>query len=195
MTLVFATHNTHKLNEIINLAPQGFKIVSLNEIGCTQEIEEYGTTLEENAKIKASYILNHYNFACFADDTGLIVPSLNGAPGVLSARYAGNEKNSEKNIEKLLEELSEKKDRSAYFKTIICYVSKETTHYFEGVVNGKIISGKRGNGGFGYDPIFKPDGYEQTFAELPLTIKNEIGHRGLAMKKFLDFLKSSPIST
>ncbi|MBU2946053.1 non-canonical purine NTP diphosphatase [Zobellia uliginosa] len=189
MKLVFATHNKNKLEEVKKLVPTHIKLVSLTNIGCFNEIPETGTTLEENAKIKADYVTKNYGLACFADDTGLIVDILNGEPGVYSARYAGLDKNSDDNMNKLLHKLEDKNSRTAYFKTVIALNLNEEKHLFSGIVEGEILAERKGQGGFGYDPIFKPNGYKETFAELPLSIKNKISHRGKAMKKLLDFLQ------
>ncbi|MEL6306089.1 MAG: RdgB/HAM1 family non-canonical purine NTP pyrophosphatase, partial [Bacteroidota bacterium] len=164
---------------------------SLTDIGCTEDIPETGDTLAENAAIKANHVTQTYGLNCFSDDTGLLITALNGAPGVYSARYAGPQKNAEENMDKVLMELKETSDRSAYFQTVIHLNWKGQAHSFVGEVHGKIIREKRGDGGFGYDPIFVPEGYEQTFAELPLSIKNQISHRGKAFQKLMAFLKSS----
>ncbi|WP_276167173.1 non-canonical purine NTP diphosphatase [Zobellia alginiliquefaciens] len=189
MKLVFATHNKNKFNEVKKLVPSHIELVSLTDIGCFDEIPETGTTLEENAHIKADYVTQNYNLSCFADDTGLIVEALNGEPGVYSARYAGDSKNSDDNMNKLLHNLKSKNSRTAHFKTVIALNINEETHTFDGIVQGQITKEKTGNQGFGYDPIFKPHGYEKTFAELPLETKNNIGHRGRAIKKLIDFLQ------
>lgn len=159
-------------------------------IGCHEEINETGKTLQENALIKADFIYKEYGLNCFADDTGLLVDALGGLPGVHSARYAGVQKNSDDNMKKLLEALQEKTNRKARFETVIALQVNTALHYFSGVVEGTIIRKKRGNRGFGYDPIFIPDGYNQTFAELPLKIKNKISHRGLAIKQLIRFLET-----
>ncbi len=188
MKLVFATHNLNKLKEIQELVPSGIEILSLTDIKCTEDIEETGTTLEENAKIKVDYIKDNYGYDCFADDSGLEIDSLEGAPGVYSARYAGAEKSNEKNIEKVWAKLADKKDKSAQFRTIIAAHIDAKTLQCEGKVRGTIISEKRGEGGFGYDPIFIPNGYSKTFAELGKEVKNEISHRALAFQIFLKSL-------
>lgn len=192
MKLVFATHNENKFNEVKVLMPSYIELVSLTDIGCFEDIPETGKTLEENAKIKADFVTKTYNLPCFADDTGLIVDSLNGDPGVYSARYAGPQKNAEDNMNKLLNELKKHQNRSARFKTAIALNLKQSTSIFLGEVEGQIISEKTGTAGFGYDPIFKPNGYDQTFAELSLAIKNSISHRGLAIQKLVKTLKSIP---
>ncbi len=188
MKLVFATHNLNKLEEIKPLLPNFIELVSLTDIGCNDPIEEYGTTLEENAWIKAHFVKKNFGLDCFADDSGLEVPSLSGAPGVYSARYAGEEKNAEKNMEKLLVELRNKEDRSAQFRTVIALTFDGVEKEFEGTVNGEILHKKKGTSGFGYDPIFRPTGYEQSFAEFSLAEKNKISHRARAFKKLLLFL-------
>lgn len=190
MELVFATHNSNKLKEVQLLLPKHITVLSLKDIGCHEEILETGATLEENARIKADFITENYNYPCFADDTGLLVNALNGAPGVYSARYAGEQKNSENNMDKLLLELKDNEDRSAKFKTVIALNLKTEREVFKGTVNGTIISEKRGKKGFGYDPIFIPADYNMTFAELPLSIKNKISHRGKAIQQLVQYLKS-----
>ena len=190
MKIVFATNNAHKLKEIKEILGDKFEIVSLSEIGCHEDIAETGSTLEENACIKARYVAEHYHIDCFADDTGLEVPTLGGAPGVHSARYAeGTDHNSEANMQKLLRELDGKADRSAQFRTVIALQLHGETHLFEGVVTGRIDTEKHGTGGFGYDPIFIPDGYDESFASLGDEIKNGISHRARAVKKLADFLR------
>lgn len=200
MKIVFATNNQHKLDEIRNILGKDFEIVSLNEIGCHEDIPETGKTLEENAWQKANYIFNKYGLSCFADDTGLEVDALNGAPGVFSARYAGGEgHDSEANMQKLLRELAEKNNRKARFRTVIALILKdksrgtgdERRETFEGIVEGHIAHEKSGAEGFGYDPIFVPDGYDQSFAELGIDIKNQISHRARAVKKLAEYFNSS----
>lgn len=200
MKIVFATNNQHKLDEIRNILGKDFEIVSLNEIGCHEDIPETGKTLEENAWQKANYIFNKYGLSCFADDTGLEVDALNGAPGVFSARYAGGEgHDSEANMQKLLRELAENNNRKARFRTVIALILKdksrgtgdERRETFEGIVEGHIAHEKSGAEGFGYDPIFVPDGYNQSFAELGIDIKNQISHRARAVKKLAEFFNSS----
>ena len=190
MDLVFATQNENKLQEVQLLLPETFRLLSLNAIGCTEEIEETGNTIEENAAIKANYVYKNYNRACFADDTGLIIDALDGEPGVLSARYAGSERNADLNMDKVLRKLENNGNRQARFKTVIALKTSENLHLFEGVVEGLITDRKRGSSGFGYDPIFEPLGYSQTFAEMSLAQKNEISHRSLALNKLLHFLRS-----
>ena len=200
MKIVFATNNQHKLDEIRNILGKDFEIVSLNEIGCHEDIPETGKTLEENAWQKANYIFNKYGLSCFADDTGLEVDALNGAPGVFSARYAGGEgHDSEANMQKLLRELAENNNRKARFRTVIALILKdksrgtgdERRETFEGIVEGHIAHEKSGVEGFGYDPIFVPDGYNQSFAELGIDIKNQISHRARAVKKLAEYFNSS----
>ena len=200
MKIVFATNNQHKLDEIRNILGKDFEIVSLNEIGCHEDIPETGKTLEENAWQKANYIFNKYGLSCFADDTGLEVDALNGAPGVFSARYAGGEgHDSEANMQKLLRELAENNNRKARFRTVIALILKdkirgtgdERRETFEGIVEGHIAHEKSGAEGFGYDPIFVPDGYNQSFAELGIDIKNQISHRARAVKKLAEYFNSS----
>lgn len=186
--MVFATNNQHKLDEIRKITEGKLRILGLAEINCHEEIEETGSTLEENALIKARFVRERYGYDCFADDTGLEVEALKGAPGVYSSRYAGNGCNPVDNMDKLLTTLREIKTRAAQFRTVIALVINGEEHLFEGVIKGKIIKEKRGTDGFGYDPIFMPDGYDQTFAELGNEVKNSISHRALAMEKLVDFL-------
>jgi len=188
MKIVFATNNQHKLSEIRQILGGRVEVLSLNDIGCNVDIPETGFTLEENALQKAQYVYDHYHIDCFADDTGLEVDALNGAPGVYSARYAGDGHDSEANMTKLLNELGENNNRSARFRTVIALIQQGEVHEFEGIVNGQIIRERRGGEGFGYDPIFQPDGYDQTFAELGLDIKNQISHRARATRKFAEYL-------
>jgi len=190
MKIVFASNNINKIQEIQSMLPENIQIVSLENIGCFEEIPETADTIEGNAILKANYITQNYGFDCFADDTGLEVESLNGEPGVYSARYAGEQKNADDNMNKLLSELSDKLNRNAQFKTVIALNLKEKQHLFTGIASGEITLEKIGTGGFGYDPIFKPNGYEETFAELSLDIKNEISHRGKATKALLEFLQN-----
>lgn len=187
--LVFATNNKHKLNEIQKLAGDNFEILNLSDINCTDEIPEDEDTLQGNSLAKAQYIFGRYNADCFADDTGLEIKSLGGRPGVKSARYAGPECNADNNIDKVLIELTDVSDRSARFRTVISLIIKGKVYFFEGIVQGQIIESRRGRSGFGYDPIFLPDGYDQTFAEMDLDLKNEISHRGVATRRLIDFLK------
>ncbi|TMM53660.1 non-canonical purine NTP diphosphatase [Maribacter algarum] len=189
MKLVFATHNQNKFEEVKVLLPPYIELVSLTDIGCYDEIPETSETLQGNAQIKADFVTDHYNLPCFADDTGLLVDALNGAPGVYSARYAGEQKNAEDNMNKLLSELENKDSRSARFETVIALNLKEQNIHFTGVAKGQITKVKNGQKGFGYDPIFQPEGYEKTFAELSLEIKNTISHRGKAIQQLVTFLQ------
>lgn len=185
--IVFATNNQNKLKEVQAQLPDEIKLISLKDIGCDEDIPETQNTIEGNAIQKANYIKMKYNKDCFADDTGLEVMALNGAPGVHSARYAGPEKNSKKNIEKLLSSLEKTANRSAQFKTVIALHYKGELIQFEGICEGKITRTAKGSGGFGYDPIFKPSVKDKTFAELTLKEKNKIGHRGIAVAKLIAF--------
>ena len=189
MKIVFASNNKNKIHEIQSMLPENIQIVSLESIGCLEEIPETADSIEGNAILKANYITQKYGFDCFADDTGLEVDSLNGQPGVFSARYAGEQKNADDNMDKLMKELSGKPNKNAQFKTVIALNFKGKQHLFVGIASGKITSEKMGTGGFGYDPIFKPSGYEKTFAELSLEVKNEISHRGKATKLLIEFLQ------
>ena len=199
MKIVFATNNQHKLSEIRSILGDSIEVLSLKDIGCDVDIPETGTTLEENALQKAQYVYDHYHIDCFADDTGLEVDALDGAPGVYSARYAGEGHDSEANMTKLLMELGENNNRKARFRTVIALIQKKNVcpcgctsikniHQFEGIVEGVIIRERRGGEGFGYDPIFQPEGYNQTFAELGMDIKNHISHRARAVAKLAEFL-------
>ena len=213
MKIVFATNNEHKLTEIRAILGNAFEVVSLADIGCHEDIPETGQTLEENALMKAEYIYDKYHLSCFADDTGLEVEALNGAPGVYSARYASMENlsnqntqsssishDSEANMARLLRELANNNNRKARFRTVIALIEKKdvcpcgctsikVVHKFEGIVNGEITREKSGAEGFGYDPIFRPDGYDKTFAELGADIKNQISHRARATQKLAEYLK------
>lgn len=186
--LVFATNNAHKLEEVKEVVGDRFVIHSLNDIGCHEDIEEIGTTLEENALIKVRYVKDHYGFDCFGDDTGLEVEALGGAPGVYSARYAGHGHDSVANMNKLLSEMQGKDNRKACFRSVIALIYEGKEYLFEGRIDGRIIEEVRGQGGFGYDPLFVPKGYERTFAELGPEVKNTISHRALAVKALCDFL-------
>ena len=201
MKIVFATNNQHKLQEIRHILGNSIEVLSLNDIGCNADIPETGTTLEENARQKAEYIWQHYHCDVFADDTGLEVDALGGAPGVYSARYAGEGHDSEANMAKLLYELGENNNRRARFRTVIALIQKKNIcpcgctsmkheHLFEGIVNGNITYQRSGVGGFGYDPIFQPEGYDKTFADLGEDIKNQISHRARATQKLAAFLRS-----
>lgn len=189
-TLVFATNNKHKLDEVQKIASGSVNIVSLEDIDCHDDIPETSDTLEGNALQKALYIKEHYGFDCFADDTGLEVESLNNAPGVYSARYAGPGHNSEANMNKLLQEMNGIENRKACFRTVIALIFNGKEYFFEGIVNGQITKEKRGTSGFGYDPIFIPDNYTDTFAEMGNDIKNTISHRAEAVKKLSSFLST-----
>jgi XTP/dITP diphosphohydrolase len=186
--LVFATNNRHKREEVQNILGNTYRIVSLADIHCCEDIPETGHTLEENALIKAEYVWNKYGLDCFADDTGLEVKSLNNAPGVYSARYAGEQKSSDDNIDRILRELDTKTDRSARFRTVVALILEGKKYLFEGKVDGQIIREKRGDGGFGYDPVFVPNGWEKTFAELGNELKNTISHRAVAINQLKVFL-------
>lgn len=186
--LVFATNNKHKLEEIRAILSRSYQIVSLGEIGCSEDIPETAGTLEGNALLKAQYIKTHYGYDCFADDTGLEVKALNNAPGVYSARYAGESKDPKANMRKVLRELENQSDRSARFRTVIALILGEKEYLFEGIAEGKLIREARGNAGFGYDPIFVPDGYTETFAEMGADMKNTISHRAKAVEKLKEFL-------
>ncbi|WP_024771108.1 non-canonical purine NTP diphosphatase [Aquimarina macrocephali] len=187
MKIVFATNNLNKIKEVQALMPSAIQIVGLNDIGCIEDIPETSSTIEGNAIQKVNYIKEHYGFDCFADDTGLEVESLHGAPGVYSARYAGEAKDSNANMDKLLKELKGKENRKAQFKTVIALVLNGKLETFTGVCSGLITEDKRGKGGFGYDPVFLPDGYPETFAELSLSEKNKIGHRGKAVRQLIEY--------
>lgn len=189
MKLIFATHNLNKLVEIQSLMPKNIELLSLTDIGCHDEIPETADTIEGNARQKALYVKENFGYDGFADDTGLEVEALNGKPGVFSARYAGEDKKDADNIKKLLKNLSGKTNRQARFKTVICLVWEEKEYFFEGICRGKIIEEKRGEEGFGYDPIFVPEGQEKTFAEMQLSEKNSFSHRGKAVEKLIAFLK------
>lgn len=193
MQLVFATNNLNKLKEVQGLIPQHIKLLSLKEIGCFEDIPETQQTIEGNAIQKAEYVKTKYGYDCFADDTGLQVDALNGAPGVYSARYAGEQRNANDNTNKLLLELKNKPDRTAQFKTVIALELNRNLHTFTGTCKGEITTVKKGNKGFGYDPIFKPNGSSRTFAELSLEEKNKIGHRGKAVSKLVTYLNSTDV--
>ena len=189
--LVFATNNAHKLEEVAAILGDQVELLSLNDIGCQADIPETAETLEGNALLKSSYIYKNYHLDCFADDTGLEVETLNGAPGVYSARYAGGEgHDAQANMLKLLHELDGKENRKAQFRTSISLILDGKEYLFEGVIKGEIIKEKRGDSGFGYDPVFMPEGYDRTFAELGNDIKNQISHRALAVQKLCEFLQS-----
>ena len=188
MNLLIATNNKHKIAEISPLLPQKIKLITLAEAGIVEDIPETGTTLEENALIKARYAFQKTGISCFADDTGLEVEALNGAPGVYSARYAGDDNDSKKNIALLLKNMQNEKNRRACFKTVIALIINWELQLFSGIVNGTIIEKEKGIDGFGYDPIFVPDGFDQTFAQMPLEQKNKISHRSKATQQLIDYL-------
>ncbi len=188
MNLVFATNNKNKLEEVKVMLPKTIELLSLNDINCLEDIPETSKTIQGNASQKTHYVFDKYNLNCFSDDTGLEIEALNGEPGVYSARYAGEQRNSEDNMNLVLEKLKNKTNRKARFKTVISLIINEKEMLFEGIVNGQITTEKRGEKGFGYDPIFIPEGYNKTFAELPLNIKNEISHRGKAIKQLFEYL-------
>jgi XTP/dITP diphosphohydrolase len=188
MQLVFASNNKNKIKEIQALIPNTIKIISLEDIGCIEDIPETAETIERNAILKANYVTEKYGYNCFADDTGLEVEVLNGAPGVYSARYAGEQKDANDNMDKLLSELKDKTNRKANFKTVICLNLNGTQQLFTGIITGKIIDGKIGTNGFGYDPIFIAEGHDKTFAELTLEEKAHISHRGIAVAQLIAFL-------
>lgn len=186
--LVFATNNAHKLDEVRDILGDAFRVLSLREINCHDDIPETADTLEGNALLKARYVKEHYGYDCFADDTGLEVKALHNEPGVFSARYAGDAKDSRANMRKVLEKLHDQDDRSGRFRTVIALIRDGQEHLFEGVVNGTLIAAERGTAGFGYDPIFVPEGYTETFAELGDAVKNTISHRALAVQQLKTFL-------
>ncbi|MGB0881198.1 MAG: non-canonical purine NTP diphosphatase [Polaribacter sp.] len=188
MKLVFATNNIHKLTEVQQMLPDSIQLLSLKDIHCDDEIEETETTLEGNAKLKANYITQKFGYDCFADDTGLEVVALDEKPSVYSARYAGEPPNSERNMQKLLSELENKTNRNAQFRTAICLNLHNKQYLFEGICKGKILKQQQGKKGFGYDPIFMPNGFQQSFAEMTQEEKNKISHRGIAIKKLVTFL-------
>lgn len=187
---VFATNNAHKLQEVEAIVGEKIEILSLKDIGCQADIPETADTLEGNALQKARFIYETYHQDCFADDTGLEVEALNGAPGVYSARYAGDAHNSEANMRKLLQDLEGVENRRARFRTVFALILNGKEHLFEGIVNGQIIKTRRGTSGFGYDPIFVPDGYTQTFAEMGDALKNKISHRAVGAQKLCKFLNT-----
>jgi XTP/dITP diphosphohydrolase len=188
MKLVFATNNQHKLHEISQLLGDSIELLSLNDIGCNEDIPENQDTLEGNASEKSFFIFNKYGIDCFADDTGLEIEALNGEPGVYSARYAGEEKNPENNIDLVLAKLNKIKNRKARFRTVISLVINGREIQFEGIVSGSILEERHGKAGFGYDPIFRPDESPFSFAEMPLDEKNKISHRGRAVQKLVEYL-------
>lgn len=187
--LVFATNNEHKLKELKQILPSEFELVSLNDIGCFDDIPETGTTLEVNASQKSFYIWDKFSMNCFADDTGLEVEALGNEPGVYSARYAGEDKSAEANLLMVLDKMGNETNRKARFRCVVSLIIDGTEKQFEGVVEGKILTEKHGEAGFGYDPIFMPEGYNQSFAEMSAEEKNQISHRGRAIHKLVDYLK------
>jgi XTP/dITP diphosphohydrolase len=190
MQLVFASNNINKIKEIQSILKGSIQLLSLSDIGCNEEIPETAATIEGNAILKANYVTEKYGYDCFADDTGLEVNELNGEPGVYSARYAGEQRDANDNMNKLLDALQGKEDRSAHFKTVIALNLKGEQHLFTGIAKGTITEKKAGDHGFGYDPIFQPENYSETFAELASEIKNTISHRAKATQQLIDFLNS-----
>jgi len=188
MTFVFATNNQNKIKEIKAFIPKSIKILSLYDIGCFEEIEETGNTISENAFIKSKYVKINYGYNCFSDDTGLEIDYLNGEPGVFSARYAGKPINSEKNIDLVLKKMKSQINRFAQFRTCISLILDNNHQLFEGILKGEILNSRKGDGGFGYDSIFKPNFSDKTFAELSIKGKNEISHRGIALKGLINYL-------
>lgn len=191
MQIVFATNNLNKLKEVQALMPSHIKLLSLKDINCFEDIPETQNTIEGNAIEKATYIKEKFGYDCFADDTGLEVEALNGEPGVYSARYAGPERDATNNMDLLLKNLKSANNKNAHFKTVIALQLNNTLTTFTGICKGEITPTKKGEKGFGYDPIFKPTGYNQTFAEMDLALKNKIGHRGKATKQLLEFLNNN----
>jgi XTP/dITP diphosphohydrolase len=189
MKLVFASNNKNKIKEFQQQLPATIEILSLEDIGCYEEIAETAETIEGNSILKANYVTEKYGYDCFADDTGLEVEALNGAPGVFSARYAGEQKSAEDNMSKLLDALSNQSNRNAQFKTVVTLNLNGKQHLFTGIARGEITLTKIGSEGFGYDPIFQPEGHQETFAQLSVELKNEISHRGKATQQLLHFLK------
>jgi XTP/dITP diphosphohydrolase len=193
MKIVFATNNANKILEIQSMLPESIEIISLESIGCHEEIPETADTIEENAILKANYVTEKYGYDCFADDTGLEVDALNGEPGVFSARYAGEQRSAEDNMTLLLSNLKDKTNRKAQFKTVITLNLKGKQYLFTGIARGEITLKQAGNQGFGYDPIFRPEDYQETFAQLPLETKNKISHRGKATVELIAFLTKNQI--
>lgn len=187
--LVFATNNAHKLEEVRAILGDGYSVSGLKKIGCDEDIPETAGTLDGNAELKARFVKEKYGYDCFADDTGLEVEALDGAPGVYSARYAGPGHDSEANMELLLKNMRGKENRRARFRTVICLIEGDSLRKFEGIVNGTIIDERRGDNGFGYDPVFVPDGFDRTFAELTAEEKNGVSHRGRATSLLSEYLK------
>lgn len=191
MQLVFASNNKNKIKEIQQLLPDSIEILSLESIGCHEEIPETAETIEGNAILKANYVTEKYGYNCFADDTGLEIEALNGEPGVYSARYAGEQKDANDNMDKVLNALSDSNNRTAQFKTVIALNINGEQQLFTGIAKGEITIEKSGNQGFGYDPIFRPEGYQETFADLDLAIKNKISHRGKATQMLISYLSEA----
>lgn len=190
LKLVFATNNKNKIKEIKHLIGNSIELLSLEDIGCLEDIPETSDTIKGNAIQKAEYIYKNYSYNCFADDTGLEIEALNGEPGVYSARYAGDQKNPEDNMNKVLDKLQNIDNHSAQFKTVIALIIDGKLTCFEGIVKGEITKEKSGSEGFGYDPIFKPNGYDHTYSEMSLVVKNSMSHRAIATNKLIDYLKS-----
>lgn len=190
MEIIFASQNLNKIKEISALMPAGIQILGLDSKLFEEELPETGNTLEANALQKARFVFEKTGKACFADDTGLEILSLEGRPGVYSARYAGEDKNADANMEKVLQELQDSTNRKAHFRTVIAFCDGKNEHLFEGIVEGEILKEKRGQKGFGYDPIFAPDGFSKSFAEMELTEKNTVSHRARALGKFVEFLRN-----
>lgn len=191
MQLVFASNNKNKILELQSMLPETITILSLESIGCFEDIPETAATIEGNAIVKANYVTEKFGYDCFADDTGLEVDTLNGDPGVFSARYAGEQRDPDDNMNKLLDALIDKNNRAAQFKTVIALNLNGKQHLFTGIAKGEITLEKIGNQGFGYDPIFQPEGFPETFAQLSLEIKNKISHRGKATQQLIHFLKET----
>ncbi len=193
MKLVFATNNKHKLEEVKKILPASFELLTLDDIGCDEDLPETGNTFAKNAEEKAQYVYRKYGYDCFADDSGLEVEALGGRPGVYSARFSGAHGNSSENIKKVLIELSGEENRRAKFRTVIALIRKDETLFFEGEIKGEITLTERGANGFGYDPVFVPDGFHITFAEMNAALKNKISHRAIAVQKLAEYLtKISP---
>ncbi len=190
MKIIFASNNKNKVQEIQNQLPEFIQIITLEEIGCTEEIAETADTMEGNALLKANYVTEKYGLPCFADDTGLEIEALNGAPGVYSARYAGEDKNAEKNMDLVLEKMQNEPNRKAQFKTVIALNINDQQYLFTGIITGEIRKEKTGANGFGYDPIFEPENIGKTFAEMTLEEKNKLSHRGRAVEQLIEFLNN-----
>lgn len=188
--LIFATNNPNKLKEVQKMLGNQYEVLGLNDIGCTEDIPETADTLEGNATIKSKYVFDKFGYNCFADDTGLEIDALNGEPGVISARYAGVDKDAEGNMKKVLKKMNGETNRTARFRTVISLFLNGEEYLFEGIVNGTILEEKHGEKGFGYDPIFMPEGYKLSFAELDMEVKNKISHRGRAVAKLIEFLSN-----